>query len=364
MTEVHRRTGAPDFHFEHAGSGKPFAWQRYKLKECWTLLLCLFKMRGHQRALVVHNWYSDASLRFTEDFCDRLAAKLDGDLTNASTVEPHRVPPILRWLTLLPAVILFMLPIGFILAFVRRLLPQPLRTMVVYCDAHLSGFLLVLAAREHGTQTFTLHHGLYRTDDPGSIMGVQNFVADQICLWDRATLDVFRGMGCAGERLLRVGQYGFSKLSSKDPQDEQLVILCPPYDTGKIAAFKHLESLLPEVMKTRWSLHPMLRPLHPELKQIRLSNTVPRPAFAICGDSGVLMDALARGVPVVTISDRKLASSHMTYEQVNTIDKNDLLSLADQASDHLQDDRRGFGFDDGVNDAVAPTNNEDERERC
>lgn len=335
----------PKFNFLHAGSNKPLAWPKYKLKECWTLILCLLQLPRQESALIVHNWYGGTALKFTRDFRDRRAPKANSQLQEARIIEAHALAQPLRFLALGLAVFLALLPVAGIVTITRMLLPAQLKTLVVYCDGHLSGFALVLAARARGSQTLTLHHGLYRNDDQGSIMGIRNFVADRICLWDVCTRQSFVDAGVAQERLLQVGEYGFDGLSSTEEQQTDLALLCPPYDAHQFEVFKHLNSVLPTGIQAVWSLHPMLRAEYRDLPQVTVAAADPRPSVAICGDSGALMDALARHIPIVTVADRQLSGAHLTLQEAKTVDQATLKAVIDRAGKSLAADREFFGFD-------------------
>lgn len=342
-----------DFFFNLGGSRPALTWARYKLKECWTLTLCVAKQRHRLGPYVAHNWFAGRQIRFSREFLARRAVAVDPRLAAAGLVEPHVTPIVLRLLALVPAALLALLPVPWIIACVAALSRKDGEPLVVYCDGHLSGFALALAARRNGSATCTLHHGLYRMDDPGSLMGIRNFVSDRICLWDRCTEKAFLAAGFAPERLTLVGEYGFGALSADGPVDEGLAILCPPYDARQLPLFRHLLTVLPQGLRAVWSLHPSLRAGHPELALTSVAEARPRPGLAICGDSGALMDALARGIPVVTISDRPLATAHLTLEQAAAVDTETLIKLAQLAKASLESDRACFGFDQAF-EAVPP----------
>lgn len=335
----------PRFRFEHAGSHKPLAWPKYKLKECWTLVLCLMALRGQGGAVIVHNWLGASARRFTEDFHARRAAKVDPDLCAAPVVAPQDAGRFMQMLAVPLALLLMLLPLRAIVAVTRALLRPDIGPLVVYCDAHLSGWALVLAARRRGARTITLHHGLYRSDDIGSRMGVNNFVADHICLWDRATRQVFVAAGVAPERLLQTGEYGFAQGTPQPGAQTGRILLCPPYDAQLIAVFRDLGAQLPAASETFWSLHPMLRAAHGDLNQVELRKLSPAPSVAICGDSGVLMDALACGIPILTIADRPLAAVNLTLAQAAEIDTRRLCDCIAAARASFAADRMRFGFD-------------------
>jgi hypothetical protein len=339
------RPAEPPFFYNVEGRSAALSWARYKLKECWTLTLCLAKLRGRRGPCIAHNWWMGRQIRFSREFLARRAAQMDPQLAAAGLVEPHDTPTVPRLLALGPALLLALLPVHWIIAFVAALSRKDGAPLVIYCDGHLSGFALALAARRNGSATATLHHGLYRLDDPGSLMGIRNFVSDRICLWDQRTEQAFLAAGIAPERLARVGEYGFGALSADGPAEAGLVILAPPYDARQLPLFRQLENALPGNGRAVWSLHPALRADHPELAVTSVAAATPRPALAICGDSGALMDALARGIPVVSVSDRPLATAHLALGQAAAIDTAALLRLMDRAKASLARDRAVFGFD-------------------
>lgn len=270
---------------------------------------------------------------------------MDPKLAKAPILLAHDQSVLLRALALTVALALTFLPVAAIVVLARGFLPRHLGPLVVYCDAHLSGFVLVLAARDRGEMSYTLHHGLYRGDDRGSIMGLRNFVSDRICLWDDFTLEAFARTGSSPERLLKVGEYGFGKLSSKGACKDGLVLMAPPYDAAQLALFRQLETVLPDGTQTLWSLHPILRSDHPELPQATIAMTDPKPSVAICGDSGAIMDALSREVPILTVAERPLGRAHLSHLAASTIGPGQLAVLLTIARDGLNDDRMRFGFD-------------------
>lgn len=308
------------------------------------LALCLVLLRGKSGKLILHNW-STSHLRFTEEFRELRAYQIDPKLRDADILVPHRLSAVARCLAVFPALAFFLLSLRRVVRLVGRLIPDDVEVLVTFCDAHLAGFVTSLAAKGVHAKTYTLHHGLYRADDKGSTMGVRNMVSDQILLWDRATLSEFELAGYEGDRLRIVGQYGFSDPDPNGVHDENLILLCPPYDPGKVTIFEGLQRLFPEATDTRWSLHPRLRPLYPAFKQAPLLTTTPKSKLAICGDSGVLMDALARSIPIITVSERRLGSAHLTYEQVSEVDSAALQKLTQLAIESLPEDRANFGFD-------------------
>lgn len=321
------------------------SWFRYKLKECWTLVLCLWLMRGKTGPVLVHNWNDPRSLEFSKEFLAQRAVAADTRLLDAELLEPHAGSFTGKVWALFPAMLLLVLPVQAIISLVRLILPGGEAPLVVYCDGHLSGFILVKAAADRTTAT--LQHGLYRVEGSDSIMGLQNFAADKIYLWDRATEQEFLDAGIAQDRLLRTGQYGFGTLSDQTTQSTELAVLCPPFDTSYIEAFQALASQLPETMKAAWSLHPRLRAQFENLEQRVLATADPRPAVAICGDSGVIMDSLVRGIPVVSVANRSLTTAHIPLSRAAKVKREELVQLFKSARAGLTRDRENFGFETG-----------------
>lgn len=307
------------------------------------LVLCLVALRGRSGPQVLHNW-STSSRRFTDDFAARLAGDVRPSLGGPGIVMPAELTSTIKLLAVVPATVLFLLPLRLIMAITRAMTPSQVDSIVLYCDAHLAGFAISLAMKTKGTETLTLQHGLYRSDDRGSRMDIRNFVSDRILLWDRATCDQFRAAGCESSRLQIVGQYGFADPTPCGPIDHQLVLLCPPYQSENIAHFGHIDDRLPKSFTTKWSLHPMRRQSYPEHEQAVLATVSPKPKLAICGDSGVLMEALARSIPVITVSERVLAKAHLTYDQVSSLGPADIELLFQRAINNLKADQEAFGF--------------------
>ncbi|SFE72232.1 hypothetical protein [Roseivivax sediminis] len=337
----------PTFHFRHAGSHKPLAWPKYKTKECWALVMCLMQMRGKGAgALIVHNWWGGGALSFTREFQSRRSGQIDTALPGAPIIEAHAMGIVAKVLALMLAALLTLLPITGIIAVTRRVLPRRTGPLVLYADGHLSGFALSLAAQAQPEgATYSLQHGLYRSDDIGSFMMIRNFVSGQICLWEGFTRQNYIEVGTDPARLRVVGQYGFGHLAPAEDRRAGRVLLCPPYDETQIEIFRQLETHMPEGTETLWSLHPMLRSAHSDLAQAALNTVSPPPALAICGDSGVLMDALSRGIPVITVADRPLATAHLSEAEAQAADAVTLDRLSRLAHDSLAADRQRFGFD-------------------
>lgn len=337
----------PDFVFLHHESAKLLAWPKYKAKECWTLVLCIMKLRKvTQGAVIVHNWWGGSSLRFTRGFASERAASIDPRLARAPIIEPHSGPLLQRLIALFFAVLLAMLPVTLILKVTGWLFPSRIDTLGVYADGHLAGYALICAARAKGSKTLSLHHGLYRNDDVGAMMMISNFVADHICLWNDLTRQSFLQAGISPERLIVVGEYGFGHVPLEtEVVRPDLVLLCPPYDERHIETFRKICAELPSSWRKLWSLHPLLRAAHPDLEQVTVATISPRPRVAICGDSGVLMEALARNIPIITVSERVLASAHIPLEDTPSVDGARLTALVDKAEQSLDADRAFFGFD-------------------
>ncbi|MEM7237447.1 MAG: hypothetical protein AAF501_06450, partial [Pseudomonadota bacterium] len=242
---------------------------------------------------------------------------------------------------------LVLLPLGVLqrltgLALAGR--TRALRQVFVFCDSHLSGYLLCRALEARGVATASLQHALYRADDPGSAMNVHNRAARRILLWDRATEAELAAAGHPPARLHRIGAYGFGHLTADAPADAGLVAFCPPYDARWLALFRTLADQLPAPGRHFFSLHPLLAARHPDIPARPVALAEPRPAVAICGDSGVIMDCLARGIPVLSIAARPLATTHLNPEEAGALQPQALRPLLDAARAALAADRAAFGF--------------------
>lgn len=307
------------------------------------LVLCLLALRGKSGPQVLHNW-APSTMRFTQGFNNSRAGRDGLPVKTTEILEPYALAIGLKALSAIPAMLLVVLPTNWIVYIVRWLVPSRISSLVLYCDAHLAGFAITLAMRRRGAATYTLHHGLYRTSDRGSVMGVRNMVSDQILLWDEVTCQEFEKAGFESDRLRIVGQYGFSDTTPDTACDDQLILICPPYDSAVVARFKALEQLLPGNVEARWSLHPMLRAAYSDYPLGSLATSAPRPKLAVCGDSGVLMEALGRHIPIITVSERPLSAAHLTYDEVDSASEAVLTGLIDLATESLPLDRAKFGF--------------------
>ena len=56
------------------------------------------------------------------------------------------------------------------------------------------------------------------------------------------------------------------------------------------------------------------------------------------------MEALARNIPVITVSERRLTAAHLTYDEILGLDRSSLGALANVAVQSLPADREAFGF--------------------
>jgi hypothetical protein len=334
------------FFFKHAGKATALAWFRYKAKECWFLArsVCHVAETG-TTSLILHNSVA-SKLRITKDFVETRTAGLGlADAQFATIAAPCSRPTALQAAL---AVALLLLPVRVMKAWVQAILarrPALPGTVVVFCDAHLAGFVLVEALRALGVNTATLQHGLYRTDDIGSRMAFENFVADRILLWDAFTKQAFLDFGLPETRLQVCGQYGFSHLLKRreTAQAENSVAICPPYDKARVPFFLNLAKATPPGGEIRYSLHPILRRAYPDLQPEPLTAMTPRPSVSVCGDGGVIMDSLACGIPVISVGPRRLAGAHLFADApVPTAQEWDALVEIARAS--FKKDLRLFGF--------------------
>ena len=335
-----------DFFFGHAGTASALAWVRYKAKECWFLARSVCHvLEGDKVALILHNSVQTKS-RITEDFVANKAAELGLATARFATIAApcRRTAP----LQALFAGLLLLLPIRVMTNLVKAILARrpvlPSR-VVVFCDAHLAGFVLVEALKELGVTTETLQHGLYRADDIGSRMAFKNLVADRILLWDDFTKEAFLDFGVPAARLEVCGQYGFSHLlrQRETAQAQDAVAICPPYDNAKVPFFLDMAKVVPRAAEIRYSLHPILQKIYPDLHAEPLANMTPRPAVAVCGDGGVIMDSLACGIPVISVGPRPLAGAHV-FPDTPVSSPKDWAALVERARACFQHDLQSFGF--------------------
>lgn len=337
----------PPFLYVHAGTPGLLDRIRYKLKECWLLVLVLIPLALRGRGTtVVHNSVR-TNTRFTDDFIARRAEALD--LTPDFRIDAFQGGILRHGLGAMLAAMLALVPRPMLLRLVRWVLRRragDLKTVVLFFDAHLSGFLLALSLRDLGVRVLTLQHGLYLRDDRGSMMGIRNFVSDGVLLWNEVSAEEYRRAEHADERLILSGQYGFSHLGGTEalpPSDR--VALCPPYSPKDVPLFQTIAGHLPPRVSAVFSLHPLLRSAFAALDPQPISEMAPPPRAAICGDSGAIMDCLARRIPVVTVAERTLASAHLTPHEAQSASPDDWQRLIETARSNLEADRVAFGFD-------------------
>lgn len=334
----------PPFTYVHAGRGGWADGVRYRLKECWILLLVLvpLALRGHG-TVMVHNSIT-RNRRFTDDFIARRA----GPAGVAPDMVLDAFGRALWWrgLAALLAVPLAALPRGALVALARTFLAGRARRLdevVQFFDAHLSGFVLALALKRLGVRTATLQHGLYLASDRGSMMGLRNFVSDRVFLWDPFTEAEFRTAGHDPARLIRTGQYGFCDRAVGRAQGSTRIALCPSYHPEDVALFRTIAAGLPGDSDLVFSLHPLLRTRFKDLAPVPIAEmTVPR--VAICGDSGAILDCLSRGIPVITVAERALTEVHLGPAEAETLSPAGWARLLEAAPTALQRDRVTFGF--------------------
>ena len=336
-------TWPPEFTYVPAGRGGWPGWMRFKLKECWIVIrLLLARWPARAQAIALHN--SSKGVHFTTAFLDRKAACVEPRLERASLVCP--VSGVVSVLALAGALLLALLPIRGICWFVAMAL-RPRDMAVIYCDAQLSGFAFAIAYQRKGTPTATLHHGLYRHDDPVSMVGIANFVSDRAYLWNEVTREAFLAGGVEDARLSVVGQYGWEQDGTGEaPPDPGRVHLCPPFDEAQLPLYQRISAVLQPDWRTGFSLHPLLRGRHAGMQPQAVGDLDPAPVAAICGDSGAIMDCLSRGVPVVTIGRRVLAKTHLTRETATAMSAHDWVEAFRRAAQCLASDRARFGFCD------------------
>lgn len=139
------------------------------------------------------------------------------------------------------------------------------------------------------------------------------------------------------------------------PADPSSIALCPPYAAADVALFESIANALPSGLNAVFSLHPLLRKQFAALSPRPISGMSPPPAAAICGDSGAIMDCLARGIPVVTVAERQLATAHIAPAEAAAAGSDTWARLIEMAQRNLDTDRLSFGFSDrGGADGSAP----------
>lgn len=335
-----------NFCFKHAGKASKLAWLKYKAKECWFLSRSVYHVTETQDpALILHNSVA-SKLRITEDFVTTRARELGLEHARFANIADACQRSMV--VQVMYALLLLLLPVRLmrsrVQATIARCSNLPQR-VVVFCDAHLAGVILVEAVKRLGVQTATLQHGLYRADDIGSRMAFENFVADKILLWDEITKLEFLEFGFTKERLQVCGQYGFSHLLTRRtiPQSEKSVAICPPYDRSKVPLFLNLAKALPPTIDIKFSLHPILQQVYPNLRAEPFAAMIPRPGCSICGDGGVIMESLASGIPVISLGKRPLAGAHLNPEGPDlTLEAWE--ALVSMARTSYENDLKRFGF--------------------
>ena len=334
------------FLFEHAGTTGLFTWMKYKAKESFLLSRIVGSLlRATAPHLAVHNSVF-AKKHITDGFLTERAGEYFGK--DIVLVDPTRQSGSSIFFEISLTFVLFLIPILWMRLVIVAMLRKKsgsVSSVLVFCDAHLSGFVLCLALKELGVATATLQHGLYRSDDKGSVMALHNFVADKIFLWDEKTRKEFIKFGVDPHRIEITGSYGFGILASRrhTPVQENLIFLCPSYDHRSLEDFLKIHESIPSTFVVKYSLHPILRAIFPHLKAEPLNKAAPRPVVAVCGDGAVIMDSLACGIPVVTIGERKMASVHFRLDQFNP-SANDWMELIKRAKLSIEEDRGQFGF--------------------
>ncbi len=323
-----------------------FAWMKYKLRESLLLSRIVIAILGSPADhLAIHN-SAVSKKHITDGFLSELAGKYYSQ--DISLVYPAPQTGLVQLSALFLAFIVFIVPVIWmrrvIVVVLKRSRPS-LRSVLVFCDAHLSGFVLCLALKDLDVATATLQHGLYRSDDKGSVMALSNFVADRIFLWDEITRAEFIDFGVESSRIEITGSYGFGFLKHRRciPVDKHLIYLCPSYHNRSVEYFIRLHNHIPSTFVVQYSLHPILQTKFQLLNSRPLNVATPRPMVAICGDSAVIMDSLALGIPVITVGERKLASVHLSLDQPQPSEE-DWAEFIREARNNLDEDRRRFGF--------------------
>lgn len=326
-----------------------FDWLKiviYRLKECWSFsILIFFPWKRSGDVLVVHNYCSKYQLQsITDNFVQLLELRND----EVSTISVLGVTRMRRIIGFICSPVVFLLPNEVLVELAKLKLRRDFRRgspteVVLFCDSHLAGWAFGSAVSALNVPLGTLQHGLYRRNDAGSKMAFQNFISDKIYLWDWATYEEFECLGYK-DRLQVVGQYKHPNLASKKYMevDNSLVIICPPYDKASLVFFIGLSEVLQNWVNVKFSLHPKLA-RSSGLESCNLSSMDAIPRLAVCGDSGVIVDCLVLGIPVVSVGVRRLCSQHLDIENIKNISKEAFRRIQEDASLNLDIDQKRFG---------------------
>jgi len=322
---------------------------KYRLKECWTLVLLWFlpwHTENYQPVILHNSLAKPWHFKLTQNFVESKTGRDSIGGRRASIVSVLDAGIFIRFLSACIAIPIMLLPNSVLMAISRVIMSYRLNKytppiIILFCDAHLSGFILVLALKSLDCATATLQHGLYRRDDKGSTMAFKNFVADRILLWDCITAKEFSACGYAGRSEV-VGQYKVKSQDQRFTMKQDLVFFCPPYDERLLEYFLVLAKRLGQKFDVLMSVHPLLRH-RVHLKVQSIVGVKQLPSVSICGDSGVIIDCLAMGVPVISVGERSLCACHLEPNMLPALSVNDFNRLRKCAADNLMDDSKRFG---------------------
>jgi len=216
--------------------------------------------------------------------------------------------------------------------------------LVIFCDGHLSGFILSNACIGLNKRSYTLCHALYRGDDNGSKMMINNCTST-IYISDEYTAKEFQKLG-KGSFVSRCSNY-MTDVNARDlAAPRKTILICPPYCLQSTEAWV---SVVRKMEKTTgyqfiFSLHPRNKKMFPDEKVVSLVDLDFRPDFAICGDSSVIIDCLSFNIPIVTVGLRPLSKVHIEQNHLSFLYGNELRNLSRRAEESLAHDRLSYSI--------------------
>lgn len=338
------------FTYEHAGKISLSKWYIYKSKELWILLYSLLSViLSRHDVIVIHNTEINKKY-FVEDFMDKYGYNIYNKVGSIKVICANPDLSIIKIIIIPIAFMLTFMPVRILVRLVCYLIKskRQIKECLIYCDAHLSGYIMLLAMKELNIHTATLQHGLYRGDDKGSIMALKNFVADIIYMWDDITKNEYLKYGYEECRLIKIGQYGFFEsdinASWEKKDDRCYMLFCPSYSEKDVDLFVDLANNVTNIKSKKFSIHPILRDRYDYLDIVDIKKIKSKPIVAVCGDSGVIMECLGRSIPIITISKRNMSSVNVQKNIINTINGDNLLNLINKAQKAIKEDRLKYGF--------------------
>lgn len=322
---------------------------RYRLKEMWIIAILLSKRwtsNPCDRNLLVNVSAKDSMEAIARCFAGLPRCRRAVGACQIRIISSLKVGTLRRLATLPLALSLSLLTHGGVITLLSGFLAmkRPVGGIGIFCDSHLSGYLFAHAARRRGIATWSLQHGLYRADDPGSEMALLNQCTDEIFIWDEPTAAMLAQMG-RGQSVRRAGQYKYpvDYLSEGKQRDMRLIGICPPYDEDLLPYFLDIADTLSHRFEIVFSLHPSLRHLVGRHRVVPIPQWERSPAAVICGDSGVILDCLVRNIPIVAISDRPLVRTRLSFIELDNSAPNWSV-LFSSAAIALKEDLTTFGF--------------------